>query len=111
MKIPNAGSAVVERRKITEYLLNPSHPDNGGKAAFFFSMGFTAGSWEAMASALCEHAAEADATQVDPSPYGCKFIVDGQINTPVGKRPRIRSVWILNNGTPNPRLITAYRRG
>ena len=36
MKLPNAERALVEREKIVNYLLNPAHPDNGGKAAFFW---------------------------------------------------------------------------
>jgi len=34
MKLPNAEQAVIEQEKITDYPLNPAHPDNGGKAAF-----------------------------------------------------------------------------
>ncbi len=41
MKVPSAHMAVVEREKITAYLLNPAHPDNGGKAAFFRLLGFS----------------------------------------------------------------------
>ena len=32
MKLPNAHLAVVEERKVVDYLLNAAHPDNGGKA-------------------------------------------------------------------------------
>jgi hypothetical protein len=53
MKLPNAGSAIVEQGKIVDYLLNPSHPDNGGKAAFFSSVGFTLEAWPALAMAFC----------------------------------------------------------
>ncbi|HVU27152.1 MAG TPA: hypothetical protein VHG71_05380 [Verrucomicrobiae bacterium] len=35
MKLPNADKAIVERDKIENYLLDASHPDNGGKAQFF----------------------------------------------------------------------------
>jgi len=42
MKLPNAERAVVDREKIEEYVLNAAHPDNGGKAAFFLALGFTA---------------------------------------------------------------------
>lgn len=35
MRLPNAQNAVVDREKIADYLLNPAHPDNGGKAKFF----------------------------------------------------------------------------
>ena len=34
MKLPNAHLAIVQQEKVKEYLLNPAHPDNGGKAAF-----------------------------------------------------------------------------
>src|SRR5262245_37672421 len=40
MRLPNAERAIVEREKIVDYLLNSAHPDNGGKAQFFFSLGF-----------------------------------------------------------------------
>lgn len=40
MNLPNAERAIVEREKITDYLLDPAHPDNGGKAPFFEHLGF-----------------------------------------------------------------------
>ena len=40
MKLPHANQAAVGREKITDYLLNPAHPDNGGKADFFKQLGF-----------------------------------------------------------------------
>ena len=32
MKLPNADAAIVEQRKIVDYLLSISHPDGTGKA-------------------------------------------------------------------------------
>ena len=40
MPLRNAHLALVERHKVLEYLLNAAHPDNGGKAQFFKSLGF-----------------------------------------------------------------------
>ena len=40
MRLPNASLALVAREKVTDYLLNPAHPDSGGKAEFFHSLGF-----------------------------------------------------------------------
>ena len=40
MKLPNAHLALVAKEKIEDYLLNGAHPDNGGKAQFFDSLGF-----------------------------------------------------------------------
>jgi hypothetical protein len=41
MKLPHADLVIIEQAKIVDYLLNPAHPDNGGKAAFFLAMGFS----------------------------------------------------------------------
>src|ERR1700682_3051386 len=41
VKMPHADRAVVDRAKISEYLLNAAHPDNGGKAKFFEDLGFS----------------------------------------------------------------------
>lgn len=41
MTITEVGDILIERAKIVEYLLDASHPDNGGKAAFFLGWGFT----------------------------------------------------------------------
>jgi hypothetical protein len=38
MKLPNPELAQVETSKVTEYLLCPSHPDGGSKAAFFIRL-------------------------------------------------------------------------
>ncbi len=41
MKIAEAYEVVVQKEKITEYLLNKSHPDGMSKAKFFLGLGFT----------------------------------------------------------------------
>ena len=52
MKLPNAERALVERKKIVDYLLNAEHPDNGGKADFFSQLGFSSSDWTTLADAL-----------------------------------------------------------
>jgi len=42
------------------------------------------------------------------SPHGKKYIVDGAIETPSGKTPMVRTVWIIDSGETIPRLVTAY---
>jgi hypothetical protein len=46
MRLPNATKAIVERKKIVDYLLNPAHPDNGGKAQFFDKLKFRRKEWK-----------------------------------------------------------------
>jgi hypothetical protein len=52
LKLPNLDKAVIDREKIVEYLLNPVHPDNGGKSEFSHSLGFSRNDWQAFAGAL-----------------------------------------------------------
>lgn len=108
MKLPNAQLAVVDREKITEYLLTAAHPDNGGKAGFFRAMGFAPADWQTFAAALRAQAASGDVSKSVESKHGNKYIVDGQIETPSGRSPAVRSVWIVDRGFDAPRLVTVY---
>jgi hypothetical protein len=54
LNLPNALLAIVDREKITDYLLNPAHPDNGGKAKIFLGLGFTAEQWQAFAESSAD---------------------------------------------------------
>ena len=52
VKLRNAHLAIVERHKIVDSLLNSAHPDNGGKAQFFESLGFSLDNPEQLVTAL-----------------------------------------------------------
>ena len=108
MKLPNANLALVQREKITEYLLNSDHSENGGKADFFTGLGFSSTEWRTMAEALRRLVANFPVSQSVDSPHGKKYIVDGQIETPSGKTRGVRTVWIVNRGETIARLVTAY---
>jgi hypothetical protein len=64
MKLPNAENAIVEHEKITDYLLNAAHPDNGGKAVFFEALGFGREEPQALAEALLDLARRAESQRV-----------------------------------------------
>lgn len=108
MRLPNAESAVVEREKITEYLLSPEHRYGASKARFFSLFGFTLEAWDVLASALREHAQHHDVARTYETVWGPRFEINGELNAPDGRQPRIRSVWQLDEGEIAPRLITAY---
>lgn len=111
MRLPNARLAVVDEAKITGYLLDPEHPDNGGKAAFFVALEFSRSDWETFANALRRLALTADVTESMETVHGTKYIVDGELENPAGKEARVRSIWIIDTGTDFPRLVTAYPLG
>ena len=114
MKLPNAEQAVVPETKIAGYLLSTSHPQGRHKEAFFGRYGFSASSWQTLAAALLQHAAMHDVTDVAGSPFGTRYIIEGSLDSPDGRRPAVRSVWFMENGETAPRFVTAYplqRRG
>lgn len=111
MKLPNAERAVVDLAKITDYLLNASHPDNGGKARFFSGLGFKRVEPGALAEALCVVAVSGDVVANSESPHGRKFVVDGAIQSSSGRRSSVRTIWIIETGHEHPRLVTAYPGG
>ncbi len=110
MKLPNAHLATVEKEKITGYLLNGGHRFGGSKARFFNRFGFRMDDWETLARALYEHAQHHEVTVQRDAGFGPRYEVDGPLNTPDGRRPRVRTVWQLDQGEVAPRLITAYPR-
>lgn len=110
MKLPNADKLVVEREKVADYLLNPVHPDNGGKAEFFGKLGFRRKEWETLAAALRTLAQTADVAGSAESPHGRKYVIVGQIESPDGKAAQVRTIWIMDKGLDVARLVTAYPR-
>ena len=40
--------------------------------------------------------------------FGPRNEVDGELRTPDGRSPRVRTVWQVDKGQIAPRLITAY---
>jgi hypothetical protein len=108
MKLPDADKAIVEREKIVTYLLNAAHPDNDGKARFFLGLGFNQEEWQPLAAGLRKAATIHSVSKIMASRHGTKYIIDGRIETPGGKTPLVRAVWIVDVGLETPRLVTAY---
>lgn len=107
MKLPNAHLALVEESKITGYLLNPRHRYGAAKAAFFAGFGFEVEAWEVLAGALREHGQQNEVSDVKETGFGPRYVVDGDLRIPDGRRPRVRTVWQVDRGRIAPRLITA----
>jgi hypothetical protein len=108
MKLPNPDKLVIERGKIADYLLNPAHRFGASKARFFTHFGFRVEAWEQLAQALREHGQKHDVTKTRETGFGPRYEVEGRLNCPNGRRPRVRSVWQLDEGAVAPRLLTAY---
>ena len=107
-RLPAAETAIVDDRKVRDYLLDADHPQNGGKAALFVAFGFDVRAWPRPQTALAAHAAENKVMAVETSRFGSKFRVSCHLRTPDGRNPCITTIWIIEDGAP-PRLVTAYR--
>ena len=49
-----------------------------------------------------------DIKEESASPYGKKYVVDGEIDTPSERHITVRTVWIIEKGQKRPRFITIY---
>ena len=49
-----------------------------------------------------------DVIEISSSPHGEKYIIDGDLHTPMKKTVSIRTVWIIDKNNNKPRFVTAY---
>ena len=108
MRLPNAEQARVAPEKTWAYLLSTEHRHGRGKARFFLRYGFTAEQWVVFAGALRAHAVSNGVISVRETPHGMIYAVDGILETPDGRNPRVLTVWRLAPDSEIPRLVTAY---
>ena len=107
MRMPNAEQAEVPNRKIREYLLNVMHPEGGSKARYFLGFGYSLDDVARFRRDLVRLAVETEMERT-MTPFGTEFSGTGTVTTPDGRQIRVRTVWILLDGSLPPRLITAY---
>ena len=108
MKIPNAGRAVVDIRKLRDYCLNPQHHRGKHKARLFASLlGMDADDAEGLRNALLEAVKTQDAHLADMDAYGQRYTLDLTLNWR-DKQATIRSAWIIETNTDIPKFTTAF---
>lgn len=66
-RLPFAARALVEERKIVEYLLNREHPVGASKTKFFLSCGFSLAEWVTLRQSLVTRSDEC-ANEADRDP-------------------------------------------
>jgi len=106
MRLPNSENAFVEDQKILDYLLNEEK--SGGKTAFFVAFGFQLHDVTLLRQALLTHAMSNEVAKALETAHGIKYIIEGVFQTPDGRLPKLRSVWIIDKGKTDPRFVTAY---
>ena len=106
--IPNRDKAYVPDEKLSRYLLSETHAIGKAKARYFQSLGYTEENADQLANALLMIAKSAGVSQEVASQYGIKYIIDGELVTPIGIRVRLRTVWVVEFHDERPRFVTAY---
>ncbi len=107
-KLPGLLAIPVDDVKVRDSLLNADNPQNSGKAGLFTRFGFSRERWAELAQALGRHPVVNDVVSIASSSHGVKYVVQCALQTPDGRNPCLRSVWIVQPGRPGPRLVTAY---
>ncbi len=108
MKLPNSKKAIIPKEKLTDYLLSETHATGKFKARFFRNLGFDETNVDLFEKSMRKLAQSNDVKEEFSSPYGKKYVVDGEIDTPSGKPIMVRTVWIIEEGQKRPRFITIY---
>lgn len=108
MRLPNAEQALIEERKLREYLLSPVHPLGRFKAAFFARLGYAPERWERLEQDLRSQHLTKDAEEIGETRYGRKYRIRGKLVGPNGKAAEVVSIWVIRKGETVPRLVTAY---
>jgi len=107
MKLPNSEKAFVDTAKLRDYSLNLKHESGGHKARVFrAALGLTLDNVEWLRAQVLRLALESDAVE-DPSPFGTKYVIDAEL-THSQRTAIVRTVWIIENGTDFPRLVSCY---
>ena len=108
MKLPNADRAVIEDRKLLQYVLSPVHPHGRTHAHLFDRLlGINLANADVLRQALLQAAATEQAIPGPISAYGQKFEVRFSLAGPRGVY-NVLSVWMVEFPNDPPRLVTAY---
>ncbi len=108
VQLPGVANAVIEPRKLRDYILSSSHPVGRTKAEFFVGLGYARESWHVLAADLREMAERVEASEVETNRFGTKYEVRGNLTGPAGRQTGIVSAWIILAGEDFPRFVTAY---
>ena len=106
--VPGCTQAIVEPTKVAAYLLSGTHPVGRAKARFFKRFGFRADAPDELMRALLAHVGAHAVAHTESFTYGIKYRVDGPLDSPDGRNPRVSTVWIVRRGETTPRFVTAF---
>ena len=108
MRLLNADLAIVEREKITEYLLNPGIDTAEARRDSLPDLDLPSKLGTCSPAPCVSTRSVTEVSRTYETLWGPRFEINGELNAPDGRQPRIRTVWQVDGGQIAPRLITAY---
>lgn len=108
MKLPRNRDAVILDGKLAAYLLSDTHPVGKAKAKYFRSLGYSIANADQLKDDLIAITTSNEVTETIDTPFGTKYVIDGNIISPTRIRARVRTIWIFERGEVYPHLVTAY---
>ena len=108
MKVPNANNAIIAPEKLRDYLLNPDHRRGRSKAKKLLSMGYQTDQWQRLEADLRQQHLTADVDTSETNDYGTSYRIVAELTGPNGDRGLFCSIWQIDLGAKQPRLITMY---
>lgn len=111
MRLPNTARAIIEERKVRDYLLSPIHPIGRFKAALFAQLGYAQADWSRLAEDLRAQHLTCEAEELGTTPHGRKYRIRAPLVGPNDKQVELISIWITRQGEDRPSLVTAYPGG
>lgn len=108
MQMPDADRAYVPAAKLHDYLLSEVHPDGASKARLLRRLGFDDANADQLAAQLLTIARSNPVDEIEPRVHGMMYVIHGTVTGPLGRSALLRTVWIVQHGSDQPRLVTAY---
>lgn len=108
MKLPNRHKVIIQKSKLTDYLLSENHPLGKFKAKLFAGIGFNRSNTKLLEKTLRNIVISSEIADEIFSEYGTKYVIYGKIKSPNGKQVKLCTIWIIEKEQVRPRFITAY---
>jgi hypothetical protein len=108
VRLPGADRAILDARKLRDYLLSPAHPRGRHKARLLraaLGLGPEDADW--LAGAILAGVQTAGAVPDGEDRWGHRWRVDMSIERH-GHRAVLRSAWLMRPGESAPRFVTAW---
>jgi filamentous hemagglutinin len=104
-----ANRVVIDPRKLTHYVLDPSSPHGKHKAVLFKKLlGFTQENYTDLVHQLETKSLQAEATFHSKDEFGKRYTVDVLVEGMEGQQATIRTGWLVPAGTNEAHLVTLY---